>query len=123
MITTACAGAAQSGTPNPRDTTFFVAEQVDRPAQAAPGFQDPPRYPRALEKRPIDGSVKVSFVVDTTGQVDMNSVKLVRSTDAAFFRSVMDALPHMAFVPAQFQGRKVRQRVEQTFMFRAPFAR
>ncbi len=109
-------------------TASFVASppdeyQVDEPAKEIPGFQEPPRYPRSLERTSLQGSVKVSFVVDTTGHVDMKSVKLVRSSEIAFYKAVVDALPHMTYIPARFRGQKVRQRVEQTFEFKARLAR
>ena len=97
--------------------------QVDEPARELPGVQGPPRYPRSLERASLQGSVKVSFVVDTTGHVDMKSVKLIRSSDIAFYKAVMDALPHIMYIPARFRGQKTPQRVEQTFDFKPPLGR
>jgi DNA-3-methyladenine glycosylase I len=103
--------------------SVFAEYQVDQPVEPLPGFQDPPRYPRSLQRLSIDGTVKLSFVVDTSGHVDMKSVRIIRSSDAAFFKAVMDWLPHTRYIPARFRGRKVRERVDQTFHFTAPLAR
>lgn len=123
------ASAAQSAptlkaalTPIPFDSVFYES-QVDVPVALAPGFVDAPRYPRALERSGMRGSVSLTFVVDTTGHVEMGSVKTLQSSDGAFFKAVMDVLPHMAFTPAQLGGRKVRQLVKQRFDFTSPISR
>jgi TonB family protein len=107
---------------NPPDSVLTEYE-FDEPPTPLPDFQDPPRYPRSLQRYPVQGIVKLSFVVDTTGHVDITSVNKVGATDGAFFRAVMDALPRMAFSPARLRGQKVRARVNQTFTFNAPRAR
>lgn len=62
--------------------------------------------------------VILSFVVDTAGRTEMNTVTTILSTHDAFYRSVMSVLPKLRFLAATFQGRKVRQQVEQRFEFR-----
>jgi len=96
---------------------------IDEPVRELPSGQDAPRYPKSLKGYAINGEVRVSFVVDTAGHVDMGSVKLIQSSDAAFFKAVMDALPHMSFIPAKYRGHSVPDRVEQTFAFKPPVAR
>lgn len=108
--------------PNPLNAALGESP-VDEPVREPPGGQDAPRYPKSLKGYAINGEVRVSFVVDTTGHVDMGSVKLIQSSDAAFFKAVMDALPHMSFIPAKYRGHNVPDRVEQTFAFKPPVAR
>src|SRR6476661_3934891 len=53
-----------------------------------------PRYPAELRNDGIEGTVVVSFVVDTTGHVDARSVRVTSSTDPRFSWAVCDAVPH-----------------------------
>jgi hypothetical protein len=57
------------------------------------------------------------FVVDTSGLVLPGSAKVARSTHQLFTEAVRTALPDMRFVPAEVAGRKVRQLVQQAFVF------
>jgi protein TonB len=57
------------------------------------------------------------FVVDTTGYVTRKSVTIERATNDTFADAVRTALPDMRFTPAELDGRKVRQLVEQPFVF------
>jgi protein TonB len=62
--------------------------------------------------------VEAQFVVDTTGRVDLGTVKILRSSHPAFRTSVEVALAGMLFRPAWRGFRRVRQLVEQRFAFR-----
>jgi TonB family protein len=57
-------------------------------------------------------------VVDTTGQVDTITIRVVRSDDPRFTESVRTALGQMRFRPAKRAGKAVRQLVEQKFRFK-----
>jgi hypothetical protein len=105
----------------PFDSVFYES-QVEVPVMITADSRVAPRYPPSLAPG-MRGSVSLSFVVDTAGHVEMGSVKTLHSSDGAFFKSVMDALPHMAFTPARIAGRKVRQLVLQRFDFGAPISR
>jgi protein TonB len=65
-----------------------------------------------------EGRVVATFVVDTTGRVEMTSVQVLASDDPEFSESVRTALGEMQFRPATRGGRPVRQLVEQRFNFR-----
>ena len=106
----------------PFDSVFYES-QVDTPAAVAPGLHGVPQYPRSLLTSVTHGLVALSFVVDTTGHVEMGSVKTIKSSSGPFLKAVMDALPRLEFTPASLDGRKVRQRVEQRFEFKIPIAR
>jgi protein TonB len=56
-------------------------------------------------------------VVDTSGRADMNTFKVLKSTNDLFSAAVRSALPRMKFFPAEVGGHKVRQLVQQPFTF------
>ena len=95
---------------------IYLASQVDEPVMAAPGMPGP-RYPEVLRAAGVQGEVVVTFVVDTTGHADPASFVILRETDAAFGSAVRNALSAMRFIPAKAGGRKVKQQVQQPFVF------
>jgi protein TonB len=68
----------------------------------------PPAYPELLRRAGIQGHVLLQAVVDTTGRVEPNSVKILKSSSPGFNvptkRWALDA----RFRPARLQGRAVR---------------
>jgi TonB family protein len=88
-----------------------------KPATLAEGSRTPV-YPEILRQAGVEGEVLVSFVVRETGEVDASSLKVIRSTHDLFAAAVRQALPHMRFTPAESNGRKVSQHVEEPFTFR-----
>ena len=76
-----------------------------------------PVYPAELRSALIEGEVLAQFVVDTTGRIETESYKVVRQSHDLFGASVRTALPEMRFTPAEVGGRKVRQLVQQPFVF------
>jgi protein TonB len=103
--------AVQSGVP-------FFEYQVEKQAQNVSGQQ--PKYPDELRAAKLEGQVLAQFVVDTTGHVEPATFKVLLSSHALFTQAVRDALPGMQFLPAEVGGRKVRQLVQQPFVFTAP---
>jgi TonB family protein len=103
--------------PGPRVAKGVYFEyQVEQPVMAVPG-SPAPRYPDILKKAGVSGEVIASFVVDTTGKADVNSLKVLRSSHELFMNSVATALQDMRFTPALVGGRKVKQLVMQPFVF------
>lgn len=94
----------------------MTAMSVDQPVELVPG-QRPPRYPAALERAGIAGTVTAQFVVDTAGHVEKGSVAMLHATHPAFAEAVATRLAALRFVPALARGRVVRQLVEQRFQF------
>ncbi|HEY0970873.1 MAG TPA: energy transducer TonB [Gemmatimonadales bacterium] len=76
-----------------------------------------PSYPAMLRSRGTEGRVVVRFVVDTTGRVEEGSIEVVESSHDLFTASVRRALAGMRFSPAEIGGRRVRQLVQQPFVF------
>jgi protein TonB len=77
-----------------------------------------PRYPPRLISRGIETRFNVTFVVDTSGRVDRETVELPHSIEQEFASAVEEALSSWRFAPAELGGHRVRQRVLQPFMFR-----
>ena len=94
--------------------------QVTKPVVPAPGNTGP-RYPEELKKANVEGIVLAQFIVDTTGSVRRGSFKALRATDLRFVEAVRTALAGMRFLPAEVNGRKVAQLVQQPFQFQLMF--
>jgi protein TonB len=93
--------------------------QVEKPVLARENNPSP-RYPSMLESAHVEGEVLAQFVVDTTGHAEMNSFKVLKSSNDLFTSSVKNVLPQMRFYPAEVGGRKVRQLVQMPFVFKVP---
>ena len=76
-----------------------------------------PRYPETLRQNGIPGQVLVQFVVDTLGRVDMNSVKILKSTHDLFTAAVRSALPQFRFKPAEVNGKRSAAMAQMPFDF------
>jgi TonB family protein len=77
-----------------------------------------PVYPAELQRTGISGAATLAFVIDTTGRVDLASIQLVSSTNPRFAVACRRALSGMEFLPAQVDGRKVRELVQLPFEFK-----
>ncbi|MDP1889816.1 MAG: energy transducer TonB [Gemmatimonadaceae bacterium] len=77
-----------------------------------------PEYPQAMALRRVEGTAVLRFVIDSTGLIDMSTVRVMSATHSAFARSVLEAMPHMKFRPASIAGHPVRLLVEQMFSFK-----
>ena len=98
--------------------TYFEF-QVEKPAEM---LQDSPKpkYPAVLESSGIAGEVQAQFVVSSSGKADMDSFKVLKSTNELFTQAVKSVLPRMRFSPAQIGGKPVNQLVQQSFQFAVP---
>jgi protein TonB len=98
--------------------TYFEF-QVEKPAEM---LQDSPKpkYPSVLESSGIAGEVQAQFVVKSDGKADMDSFKVLKSTNELFTQAVKNVLPRMRFSPAMIGGKPVNQLVQQAFQFAVP---
>jgi protein TonB len=98
--------------------TYFEF-QVEKPAEM---LQDSPKpkYPSVLESSGIAGEVQAQFVVNSSGKADMDSFKVLKSTNELFTQAVKNVLPRMRFSPAMIGGKPVNQLVQQSFQFAVP---
>jgi protein TonB len=106
-------GTANVTTPG---NQIYAESQVEKPVMAIQGSASP-RYPEVLKAAGVQGEVVATFVVDTTGRADPASFKVVTATNDLFGAAVRTALPGMRFLPAEIGGRKVKQQVQQPFVF------
>lgn len=107
---------AHAQAPVSPDPVYFEF-QVQKPVRPAPSSARP-KYPPSLRAAQVPGDVIVVFVVDTAGLPVVTSARILKSNDALFTDAVLAALPDLRFVPAEIDGRKVRQYVQQPFAFR-----
>jgi len=105
------------GVANTNQTYFEF--QVEKPAEM---LQDSPKpkYPSVLESSGIAGEVQAQFVVSSSGKADMDSCKVLKSTNELFTQAVKNVLPRMRFSPAMIGGKAVNQLVQQSFQFAVP---
>jgi protein TonB len=109
------AGVVGGTAPVNTDQTYFDF-QVEKAVATAPGSAAP-RYPDILRSAGVEGKVTAQFEVDTTGRVIISSFRVISSDHAMFEQSLRAALPGMRFIPAEIGGRKVKQLVQQPFVF------
>jgi protein TonB len=76
-----------------------------------------PTYPAVLARSQVGGKVVVEFVIDSSGAVDVASLRVIQSTDVLFTQAVRSVLPQLRFVPAQVGQRAIGITVRQPFLF------
>lgn len=76
-----------------------------------------PTYPAGLARAGVGGRVVVEFRIDTTGVVDVASLRVVESTGALFADAVRRVLPRLHFLPGQLGAQAVQVTVRQPFLF------
>ncbi len=110
------AAGVEGGTPQvPQGDQPYFEFQVEKPA-AMSGAANMV-YPEMLRSAQVEGTVLASFVVDTTGRAEMSTFKVLRSDHELFTNAVKNALPRIRYLPAEVGGRKVKQLVQQPFVF------
>jgi TonB family protein len=108
---------------DPRSTTSADGEQTffDFQVEQAVRVKSArtPVYPDRLRSSGVEGQVLVQFVVDERGIAQMSTFKVLKSTDNELTTSVMRAVSASSFYPAEIQGKKVKQLVQQPYKFNA----
>lgn len=78
------------------------------------------RFPETLRAAGLEGVVLVSFVVDTTGRAEPESIAIVASTHPAFEASAKEVIRKSRYRPGRMRGKPVRtlatRRVEFRFL-------
>jgi protein TonB len=95
----------------------YLDFQVEQPVKIKSAAS--PVYPDRLKNAGIEGQVIVQFIVDENGEALMDSFKVLRSNDNAFSEAVKKAVSATTYRPAELQGKKVRQLVQQPYKFAA----
>jgi TonB family protein len=101
---------------SPSEPAAYFDFQVEKQASPQPG-NVAPRYPDALRSGNVEGAVLVQFVVDTSGRVEMNTFKVLRSSHELFSSAASEAVKTWAFYPAEIRKRKVKQLIQHPFNF------
>ncbi len=91
--------------------------QITHNAEPAPGTSAP-RYPNLLRSSGVEGDVVAQFIVDADGSIDMSTFKVLKTSHDLFTASVRNALAQMRMIPAQVDGRPVKQLLQMPFTFR-----
>jgi TonB family protein len=110
-------GLVPPGPSSARLDSVFTVLGVDSEVVRMDGSAAP-AYPNSLLNEGVEGYVEAEFVVDTTGWVDLESVRILSSSHQEFASSVRLALMGMQFRPAWRGSHRVRQLVGQRFTFR-----
>src|SRR3954462_11038997 len=112
-------GSGVVGGTGPVTNQTYFEFQVEKPAEM---IQDgtKPKYPSVLESSGISGQVDAQFVVKSDGKADMDTFKVLKSTNELFTQAIKNYLPRSHFSPAQIGGKPVNQLVQQSFQFAVP---
>lgn len=111
-------GAGVVGGVATTNQTYFEF-QVEKPAEML-AESPKPKYPSVLESSGIAGEVQAQFVVSSSGKADLDSFKVLKSSNELFTQAVKNVLPRMKFSPAMIGGKPVNQLVQQSFQFAVP---
>jgi protein TonB len=101
---------------NAAPTGAYFDFQVEKQASPYPG-SPAPRYPDILQTAEITGEVIAQFVIDTSGHVEMNTFKVIKSDNDLFTDAVKSVLPRCRFYPAELGGRHVKELVQEPYVF------
>lgn len=99
-----------------RQVGAYTLIELDSVAERDP-LSAAPEYPPDLLAKNVEGYATLRFVIDSTGFVDMATVRVMASSNPEFVKAVVDAMPRMRFRPAMRSAQYVRQMVEQPFRF------
>jgi periplasmic protein TonB len=92
----------------------FQVERAVRVRQAAKAT-----YPEKLRNAGLEGEVLVQFVVNESGVAQMHTFKILKTNDPAFSEAVRRAVSNSSFYPAELDGKKVKQLVQQPYRFQS----
>src|SRR6266566_6191900 len=112
-------GSGVVGGTGPVTNQTYFEFQVEKPAEML-SDSPKPKYPSVLESSGIAGEVQAQFVVSSSGKADMDSFKVLKSSNELFTQAVKNVLPRMHFSPAMIGGKPVNQLVQQSFQFAVP---
>ena len=94
--------------------TFLEAVVDERPERLSGPV---PRYPEMLRQAGVEGVVLLEFVIDTTGRVEEDNVKILQSTNRAFEAPARNVIVRSLYRPGRVRGVAVRVLVQQQIGF------
>ena len=93
----------------------FLEAVVDEKPERLSG--PPPRYPEMLRQAGVEGIVLLEFVIDTSGRVPEESVKILQSTNRAFEAPARNVIVRSLYRAGRVRGVPVRVLVQQQIGF------
>ena len=111
------AGVVGGAGPVALDAVYEASTHVAGFEPAVVLSQPMPQYSAALASVGVEGRVAVEFVIDTTGKVELVSVKVIESTHPAFESAARRAITGSIFRPAHLSTVPVRQLTRQSVRF------
>jgi periplasmic protein TonB len=99
----------------PNSDAVFTASIVEEQPERLAGPQ--PVFPDLLKQAQIQGRVLARAIIDTTGRIEPNSIKILQTPNPGFNPGVIDALRKSLFRPARVHGRAVRIMIDIPFDF------
>ncbi|MCZ6917662.1 MAG: TonB family protein [Gemmatimonadetes bacterium] len=94
--------------------TFNEAAVDERPERISGPMA---RYPEMLRQAGIEGVVLLEFVIDTSGHVERETIKILSSTNRAFEGPAREVVRRSLFRPGRVRGQAVRVLVQQQIGF------
>jgi TonB family protein len=102
----------------PHISGAWLHNQVDRPAERRSAGR--PRYPPELRGSRLAGTVRLSFIIDSTGRARPSSIRLIGWAQPAFARAARAQLLQSRYRPAERNGRPVPVFAVQDYSFAEP---
>ncbi|MBI1967803.1 MAG: energy transducer TonB [Gemmatimonadetes bacterium] len=99
----------------PTGNQVFIESLVEERPERLSG--PPLVYPDLLRQAGIQGQVVVEAIIDTTGRVEANSVKIILSPHSGFDQSAKNMVLKSLYRPARVSGRAVRVLIRQPINF------
>jgi len=116
IVSAGSIGAGPAGGDSVSTLGVLAAAQVDEPAVVL--HQPSPRYPPVLQQAGIEGRVLLEFIIDTTGHMETESLRVVETSNPGFNAAAGETVRRSIFRPARVHGGAVRQRTIQSIAFR-----
>ena len=107
-------GGVSGGGPVDFTQTFLEAAVDERPERIS---GPSPNYPEMLRQAGIEGAVLLEFVIDTSGSVEGESLKVLQSTNRAFEGPAKVVIMGSRYRPGRVRGQAVRVLVSQQIGF------
>jgi TonB family protein len=98
-------GGLASGVTPSSDQVFSSDVVQEKPERLS---SPPLAYPELLRQAGIEGVVTIQAIVDTSGRVEANSIKVMASANPAFDQSAKNLVAKTLFRPARVYGHAVR---------------
>jgi len=107
----------------PIATLSVDGEILDQTPVVVPQTCQPPRYPRDMQQAGIVGRVDVAFIIDTTGTVEQNSLRVISSPHPGLNEVALQTVRSCRYTPGRIGSRAVRSeaRVPITFSIEPSF--